>query len=318
MRLPSDKVRATVLLGIIPILSFFNSCVTATPPASITEPKPKPITAYNTEKLNIHFIKMKLFGDAILIDLKETEVLIDGGWPNSGVATYIKKYVDGPLEAMVISHPHFDHLGGLSEVLVKFQVNQIWVNGDLPDEYDPKGYQDLVRYRKIESLAIAKGTPIYVARRGQTIDIDALSFNVLHPDKLITNKKDYPSMNKNSIVLRLTYGSISFLFTGDAPKETENEILRAGLEVQADILKVGHHASDRSCSDKFMKSAKPKVAIYMAGEKQPAYGPKKPHPKTIAKLKKVGAKVYGTTTGSIVVTTDGKTYTVGYKNKHYF
>lgn len=309
MRSLSAKTRITVLLFIIPILSFFNACVTATSPASITEPKLKPIAAYNTEKLNIHFIKMKIFGDAILIDLGETEILIDGGFPNSGVATYIQKYIDGPLEAMVISHPHPDHLGGLLDVLVKFEVNQIWLNGDIPGEYPPN---HLVLYRKFESLANAEGASIYEARRGQTIDIDILSFNVLHPDKLFTSKKDPYSMNKNSIVLRLRYGNISFLFTGDAPKETENEILRAGLEVQADILKVGHHATDWSCSDKFLKSVKPKVAIYMAGEKQPKRGPKKPHPKTIATLKKVGAEVYGTTThGTIIVTTDGKTYTTG-------
>lgn len=150
-----------------------------------------------------------------------------------------------------------------------------------------------------------------MAKRGQTLNIDSLSFNVLHPDRLFTSKKDYYSMNKNSIVLRLTYGNISFLFTGDAPEETETDILNAGLEVQAAILKVGHHGTDWACSEKFLKSVKPETAIYMSGEKQPEYGKKKPHPNTIGKLKKVGAKVYGTEHGSIVITTNGKTYTVG-------
>ena len=141
-----------------------------------------------------------------------------------------------------------------------------------------------------------------------------MSIDVLHPDTLVKSvspKTSAHSMNKNCIVLRLRYGNISFLFTGDAPKETENEILKAGLEVQADILKVGHHGSAWSSSEKFLKSVKPKVTVYMAGEKQPKRGPKKPHQKTIAALKKVGAEVYGTTThGTVIITTDGITYTV--------
>jgi competence protein ComEC len=82
-------------------------------------------------------MKMELFGDAILIDLGETEILIDGGFPKSGVAAYLQNYVDGPLEAMVVSHPHPDHIGGLVEVLEKFEVNQIWLNGDRPPEGEP-------------------------------------------------------------------------------------------------------------------------------------------------------------------------------------
>jgi len=313
MRFLLAKTRITVLLFIIPILSFLAACVTTPSPAPITEPKLEPTITSNTEKLNVHFIKMKFFGDAILIDLGKTEILIDGGHPRSGVATYLRNYVDGPLEAMVVTHPHPDHIGGLVGVLREFEVNQIWLNGDIPLEDEPF----IKLYKVFESLVNAEGASIHEARRGQTIDIGILSFHVLHPDTLVKHKKNVSydsrciSMNNNSIVLRLRYGNISFLFTGDAHKETENKILRAGLEVQADILKVGHHASAWSSSDKFRKSVKPKVAVYMAGEKQPKQGPKKPHQKTIAALKKVGAEVYGTTThGTIIISTDGKTYTI--------
>jgi beta-lactamase superfamily II metal-dependent hydrolase len=117
-------------------------------------------------------------------------------------------------------------------------------------------------------------------------------------------------MNNNSIVLRLRYGNIAFLFTGDALKEAEAIILEAGLEVQADILKVGHHGAFDSSSRKFLKSVMPKVAVYMAPGKPPKFGPQRPHPDTIAALKKVEAKVYGTDThGTVIITTDGKTYT---------
>ena len=308
----SAKTKITVLLFIIPILSFFAACATTPSPAPITHPKLEPTITSTTEKLNVHFIKMELFGDAILMDLGKTEVLIDGGFGNSGVAAYLQNYVDGPLEAMVVTHPHPDHFGGLIGVLKRFEVNQIWLNGDIPPEGEPY----INPYKYFETLVNIEGASIHEARRGQTIDIGILSFDILHPDTLVKHNNvslygSALSMNRNSIVLRLRYGNISFLFTGDAHKETENKILRAGLEVQADILKVGHHGSAWSSSDKFLKSVKPKVAVYMAGEKQPKRGPKKPHPKTIATLEKVGAEVYGTTThGTIIITTDGKTYTI--------
>jgi beta-lactamase superfamily II metal-dependent hydrolase len=119
-------------------------------------------------------------------------------------------------------------------------------------------------------------------------------------------------MNENSIVIRLKYGNIAFLFTGDAGKKAEASILEAGLGVQGDILKVGHHGSKYASSPQFLKSVMPKAAVYMGpGIKNPKFGPKKPHPDTIAALKKVGAKVYGVDThGTIIITTDGKTYTI--------
>lgn len=313
MRSLSGKIRISIILSIIPILSFFNACVTTTSQSSITEPKLIPIIAYDTEKLNLHFIKMETFGDAILIDLEETEILIDGGHPDSGVAAYLQKYVDGTLEAIVVTHPHPDHMGGLVEVLEKYEVNQIWLNGDIPLDNEP--FFDL--YKIFESRLNAEGAAIHEARRGQTIDVGILSFYILHPDKLVPSKRDASlgyrayTMNKNSIVMRLRYGNISFLFTGDAPKEIEKDILKAGFEVQADILKVGHHASKGSSSANFLKSVKPKVAVYMSGVKQSSFGPKKPHPTTIAALKKSGAEVYGTKLGTIIIATDGTTFTIG-------
>lgn len=298
------------VLIIFPFL--ISSCITTPSPEPITEPKSKPTITSNTDKLNVHFIKMEYFGDAILIDLGETEILIDGGFPNSGVAEYIKNHVDGPLEAMVATHPHIDHIGGLIEVLQTFDVNEIWLNGDtIPNDHP---VPPLIRvFRNFTRAAKSEGVPIHEVRRGQTIDAGILSFYVLHPDIL---RKIGPGhidsiINNNCIVLRLRYGDIVFLFMGDAQKEAEANILKAGLRVQADILKVGHHGSDLASSKRFLKSVKPKVAVYMAGQEQPKRGPKKPHQKTIAALEKVGADVYGTTThGTIIITTDGKTYTI--------
>ena len=124
------KIRIAALSYFILILLFFIGCTTAPAPAPTPETKLKPTVTSMTEKLKVHFIKTTKMCDAILIDLGESEILIDGGLPNSGISEYIKNHVDGSLEAMVATHPHPDHLGGLVKVLETFAVNEIWVNSD--------------------------------------------------------------------------------------------------------------------------------------------------------------------------------------------
>ena len=293
------------------ILLLILLCITATIAAN-AQPRLQPADPSAGEKLRVHFIDVEN-GDAILIDLGETEVLIDGGLPDSGVADYLKDYVDGPLEAMVATHPHPDHIGGLVEVLEAFDVNDIWLNGDTVS-------QDFRFYRifeKFTGLVNAEGAVVHEARGGQTINIGILSFLVLHPDNLASygtfqdRRSTFQTMNNNSIVLRLRYGEMSFLFAGDVHKECEANMLKAGVELRSDILKVGHHGSIWSSSFQFLHSVSPQVAIYMAPKRFPQRGPKKPHPDTIAALEKAGAKVYGTNThGTIIITTDGKTFTI--------
>lgn len=320
------KRRILALSGVILILLFFIG-FTATPaPAPASEPESKPTVTSTTDKLKVHFIKTTRMCDAILIDLGKTEILIDGGFPNSGVAEYIKNHVDGSLEAMVATHPHPDHVGGLVDVLQTFDVNEIWVNGDnlniSPEVINsspmPEKFSRFVEICQIFTNMMNKeGASVHVARRGQTIDIGILSLYVVHPDSLLSYSPSegigsiFRIMNNNSVVLRLGYGNMAFLFTGDALKKAEASILEAGLVVKADILKVGHHGAIDSCSPQFLKSVVPEVAVYMASGKGAKYSMIKPHPETIAALKEVGAKVYGVDThGTIIITTDGNTYTI--------
>ncbi len=312
-----SKTRITVLLITILIIFIFTACVTPPPPTPTPRPKQEPTATSTKEKLKVHFIKTTKMCDAILIDLGENEILIDGGLPNSGVAEYIKDHVNGPLEAMVATHPHIDHIGGLIEVLQTFDVNEIWLNGDtIPNDFP---IPPMLRVFEAFTYSVeAEGAPIHEVRRGQTMDIGILSFSVLHPDTLLSYspfQKVGPNlitMNGNSIVLHLRYGNVAFLFTGDTSKKAEVGILKAGLAVQADILKVGHHGSKYASSPRFLNSVKPKVAVYMGpGIENWERGPKKPDPETIAALKKAGAKVYGVDTdGTIIITTDGKKYTI--------
>ncbi len=265
-----------------------NSNKTITARFKVAELEPPP----ELETLKVHFIDVGQ-GDSILLDLGDTEVLIDGGEKSPGVVSYIDDYVDGPLEVMVATHPHTDHIGGLIAVLDAFEVDEIWLNGDTTTSQT---------YSQFMSAVNSEGATVYEARRGDIIQAGNLTFNVLHPANLSGTTND------NSIVLSLSYGQVDFLFTGDAEQEAEASMLRQSIVPVPDveILKVGHHGSRTASSIGFLLVTKPECAIYMAGEGN-SYG--HPHEETIINLCEVGAEIYGTDIhGTIIITTDGETY----------
>lgn len=253
-----------------------------------TTPTPTPTGA----ELKIHFIDVGQ-GDAILIDLGETEVLIDGGGKSPGVTAYLSNYVDGQLEVMVGTHPHADHIGGLIAVLEAFEVQEIWHNGDSSTSQT---------YAQFKAAVDAEGAEVNIARQGNEVIAGELIFVVLSPATLAG------STNENSIVLNLSYGEVDFLFTGDAGQEAESSMLGAGLVPSVEVLKVGHHGSRTASSQSFLAVAMPKVAVYMAGEGN-RYG--HPHEETIAALTLIGVEIYGTDiSGTIIITTDGQAFTL--------
>ncbi len=254
-------------------------------------PTPTP-TSTPTPKLQVHFIDIGQ-GDSILIDLGETEILIDGGKKSPGVTAYLENYVNGSLEVMIATHPHADHIGGLIAVLDAFEVEEIWLNGDT---YSSNTYSDFMDRVNAEGAYVEED-----ARRRDTIVVDGLTFYVLHPvDPLVEDT------NSNSIVFLLSYGEVDFLFTGDATEGAEASMIVAGVLVDIEILKVGHHGSRTSSSQAFLDIVQPEIAIYMAGADN-QYG--HPHQETLAALEQVGAVVYGTDIhGTIIVVTDGTGY----------
>jgi len=257
---------------------------------SASTPTPPP----TTQELKVHFIDVEQ-GDSILIDLGTTEVLIDGGDKSPGVVTYLSDYVDGALEVTVATHPHADHIGGLIAVLNAFEVEEIWHNGELSTS---------TTYAEFIAAVQAESAVVNIGKRGDRINVGELSFTILNPTTLDG------TTNNNSIALSLRYGDIDFLFTGDAEKEAEASMLISSVVPVPDveILKVGHHGSRTACSHDFLAATSPEVAIYMAGEGN-RYG--HPHEETITALTDIGAEIYGTDIhGTIVVTTDGETYTL--------
>jgi len=246
-------------------------------------------------QLNVYFIDVGQ-GDAILVDLGETEVLIDGGERSPGVVAYLRRFVEGKLEVVVATHPHADHIGGLIAVLEAFDVEQIWNNGEMSDS---------ATYADFAAAVQKEGAQVHAGRRGDKIVAGALTFLILNPTTLAG------TTNNNSLVLSLSYGQTDFLFMGDAEKEAEGAMLVASdIPVpDVEILKLGHHGSRTASSPDFLKATTPEVAIYMAGVGN-SYG--HPHAETISALQGIGARIYGTdVNGTVSVASDGVTYEVG-------
>ncbi len=256
-----------------------------------TSPSP---TASLSQNLEVHFIDVGQ-GDSIFVKAPDGKtMLIDGGERGSGTLEYLKGRGVKQIDVMVATHPHDDHIGGLTEILRQMTVKEVWLNGD--STTTPTFSQFL-------QAIDGSGAKFNEAQRGNSISLGNLRFDVLNPRPSLPD-----DINGNSTVLRLEYGKVSFLFTGDATKEAESNMLNANENVRAKVLKVGHHGSSGSSSAAFLKAVAPEVAVYSAG-KNNSYG--HPAPVIISRLLSMGVKIFGTdVNGTVVVSSDGQTYQV--------
>lgn len=268
-------------------------------------PAPAPLPKATLGELKVHLIDVG-HGDAILIDLGDTEFLIDGGIEetSSDLVAYLNNYIDdGTLEGMLATHPDFDHVGGLPAVLKAFKVEEVWHNGD-----DQGGAMALNAKTWTAFMAAiqAEGANVHIARRGDRFNFGELKFEILHPPE--SEEDIAEGRHGRCIVLRLSYGEVDFLFTADAGEPVEAVMLDAGIVPDVEILKVGHHGGKTASSAAFLAVAQPKVAL-ISIDANNEYGC--PHQEVLDGLNQVGAKIYSTSVhGDVVVTTDGQSYTV--------
>lgn len=249
------------------------------------------------QELEVHFIDVNQ-GDCIFIQSGTgTTVLIDAGTRTAGekVVSYLKKAGISSIDIVIGTHPHEDHIGGLISVFQNFEVGEVIDPGVV---HTTKTYEDYLNLIDQHNIKFTEG------RAGMIRDLGGgASMQVIHPD--IPSSRN---LNNASVVTRLTYGEISFLFTGDAEKEAEAEILSRGYTIKSDILKVGHHGSITSTNQGFLNNVNPDIAVIMVGE-----GNKYGHPsdEVLARLTTAGVKIYRTDIhGDIVVFTNGKSYQV--------
>lgn len=243
------------------------------------------------DELRVSFIDVGQ-GDSEFIELPNGEtMLIDAGTNETGknVVDYIKSLGYTSINYVVGTHPHEDHIGGLDDVIKTFDIGSI---------YMPKVTADTKTFEDVLDAAESKNLMINTAKSGVSImDTKDLSVKFLAP-----TLGSYENTNDYSAVVKVVYGDTSYLFTGDAEEFSENLITD---DVNADVLKVGHHGSSTSTSTEFLKKVSPSSAVISCG-KGNSYG--HPHSETLQKLADMGTAVYRTDElGTIVSVSDGKT-----------
>lgn len=253
----------------------------------------KPFIDPNGEEMALHFIDVGQ-GDSALLQTPKGSVLIDCGEKEYGdtVVSYLKAQGVTELEYFIITHPDSDHMGSASYVLENIKVNNFVINGL---EKSAKFFESALDV--IES----KDVPSYIATDGDVFIIGSLRLEILGP--CVDDVSELES-NDSSLIIRATYGSNSFLFTGDAEKEGEALLLKHHKnEIDCDIFSAGHHGAKTSNSLDLLEAATPEFVVVSCG-KDNSYG----HPTSYAmnNFAAVGATVYRTDElGSIVFITDG-------------
>lgn len=243
----------------------------------------------------VHFIDVGQ-ADSALIECDGETMMIDGGnvADSNVVAAYLKKEDVTELNYVVCSHAHEDHVGGLSGALSVTKADNI---------YAPKTETNTKAYKNFKKKAEEQNVEIKHPNVGDEIQLGSSTVEFLGP--VDENGKD---LNSTSIVLKITYGNTSFLFTGDAESDEEEEILNSGADLKSTVLKVGHHGSRTSTSYPFLREVMPQYAV-ISVEKGNSYG--HPNEETLSKLSDAGVEVYRTDeSGDIVMTSDGNSINV--------
>ena len=235
--------------------------------------------------------------DCALLSTNGHYMVIDGG--NNGDADTILSYLEGQgvekLDAVVGTHPHEDHIGSLDAIINHFDVDAV---------YMPKIMHTSKTFEDVLDAVANKGLKIKSPSPGDTIDFNGLEIEVLGP------QREYKDFNNNSIVLKVNAGETAFLFTGDAEETAEKDILQAGYDLQADVLKVGHHGSSTSTSAEFLEAVSPSYGVISCG-KDNKYG--HPHQSALDRLSAAGVQVLRTDEmGTVILQSDKEQiYAVG-------
>lgn len=250
-----------------------------------------------TGNMHVHYIDVGQ-ADATLIEVSEKgetyTILIDAGdWNSNNVVNYLQQKNVKDIDILVGTHPHADHIGQIDKVVNQFNVGEVWLSGDTTTSQV---------FARMLSAIEKNDVSYHEPRAGETYDVGPLVIDVISPERINGD------LNNGSIAMKLTYGSVSFLFTGDAETTAEQSMLRRETNLQADILHVGHHGSKTSTIQPFLDAVNPKAAIISVGTKN-QYG--HPHAEVVERIQKKGVKLYSTrSNGTVLIKTDGKTYTV--------
>ncbi|HAG13026.1 MAG TPA: MBL fold metallo-hydrolase [Ruminococcus sp.] len=279
----------------MPFLILFGICVLA---ASIvlwilTQPKQQ---APDSETLCIYVLDIGQ-GDAVLLQTQDHAVLVDGGDAEQGyrLLHMLKSLHVRSLDAVINSHPHADHVGGLTPVLDEIPVQALYFP-DIPDALIPTTGS----YIHVLETAQKHHIPVRIPQCHDTV-----SFGCAEIEFLCVGNEQFEDLNNCSLGCRITCGDVSMFLAGDLEKDGESAFLEAGFLQPATILKVSHHGSNSSSGEAFLSAVQPEFAAISCGALND-YG--HPAQKCLERLVAAGCTVYRTDLDeTILFTTDGST-----------
>ena len=293
-------MRKRFITFVITLLSIFliTSCCQNSEVirSELSEPTPAAsfytdnLSVDSTDKLSVHFIDGGQADCALLLCGGES-MLIDGGnaADSSLLFSYLKKLNVTSIDYMICSHAHEDHVGGLSAPLSTMEVKNVFA---------PKKEGTSKAYNNFKTKVAEQGLEIINPQSGDTISFGGCTVEFFLPAALGSS-----NMNNTSIICKITFGNTSFLFTGDAEREEEQNIIEQGCNLRADVLKVGHHGSETSTSYVFLREVMPKYSVISVGKKN-SYG--HPSEAVLSRLSDEGSEVYRTDiSGDIIMESDG-------------
>jgi len=265
--------------------------------ASCTEWLPSTTSSNETDgTLQVIFFDVGQ-ADCILLKTDGRTMLIDAGnlRQDALILGYLQEHGVTKLDYLVATHPHADHIGSMAAVIRAMDsIGEIIM---------PNRTHTTETYKDLLNAIEEKDVPMTIPSPG-----DEFMFGEARVQVLAPNRASYANINDYSVVLRVEFGSKSFLFTGDADTASEREQLANGLTLKADVLKVAHHGSRDSSTQNYLNAVAPSYAVISLGAKN-TYG--HPHAEAMTRLNGTNAVIYRTDlNGTIIFTTDGIEITI--------
>ncbi len=232
--------------------------------------------------------------DFILIQTEGKTAIIDTGYSDNWelVEQALNENGVKTVDYLIATHPDKDHIGCMNKVMKNYTVTTLYM---CPLEADSKEYKKMMKASSENGVAVRK------ANVGDTFTLGKAEFLTLSPDAELVDAGDE---NEASVVLLMTYENVKMLFSADAQLEAEKKIVSSGVDISADVIKIGHHGSEQSSSESYLKKVGAKYAVISTGERD---GEKVISSDTVDKLNGIGSVIFRTDLqGTVTVKTDGE------------